>query len=369
MNRRYYFPMLIGLFALTAGWVIAEPTADEITENRRRLAELRKNPEQIERLRRDVKSFLELPNQRRERVSKLDNDLHDLPAKEQQRLTNTLQRYADWLDQLRDKDPAAYRAISEAPDAATRLTLIKERRDRDWLEAQPRALRDEWQKKQGAARAEFIGKAREDARRKREQWLIAKRFWSDLEGKKTMPTRLSDFAGDKVKRYVEEYLLPTLTPAEKKQLADAEGSWPDYPQTLVALASKRPSALPPDPPRKIAQLPKPVQTRLTEKKKGGGVKKLDAKNYEGPNLASNLAKHFPTQLSGEFEYLAPNYNSLTKPMRDFVDNKLLPVLDQPEKRKLSDAEKQWPEYPIAIQELARKHDLTPPWHILPEPEK
>ena len=90
----------------------------------------------------------------------------------------------------------------------------------------------------------FVAKLRQESRLRREQWVIAQRFWKELETKKELPCRLSDFS-DKVKSYVKDYLLPKLTEDEKKQLTGAEGRWPDYPLALVEIASKHPSALPP----------------------------------------------------------------------------------------------------------------------------
>jgi hypothetical protein len=70
------------------------------------------------------------------------------------------------------------------------------------------------------------------------------------------------------------------------------------------------------------------------------------------------------------EYLASNDKALSPPMRDFVENKLMPALkDQGEKRQLTDSLGKWPEYPQTVQDLSKKHNLTPPWHILPDAEK
>ena len=70
-----------------------------------------------------------------------------------------------------------------------------------------------------------------------------------------------------------------------------------------------------------------------------------------------------------FEYLASNDKSLLLPMREFLNTKLDVALDQAEKRKLTDLMGKWPDYPLAIQELSQKYQLSPPWHILPEPER
>ena len=371
--------LLLLLFAGTALWGIAQPAPEEL-ENRRKLEAIRKNPDQLAGLRENLKLFLALPEKRQDKIRQLDHDLHELPAAKQARYWAVLERYADWLDQVRQQDPPAYKAIKEAPDQTARLALVKERRDREWVQTQPKAYRDQWEKLPAEARADFVVKLRQEDRHKHQQWVIAQRFWKELETKKELPCRLSDFS-DKVKNYVKDYLLPKLTEAEIKQLSGAEGLWPDYPVALVEIASKRPSALPPqrneELPRKFAELPDPIRKHLIDKKGGKDVSKpkilKQYTQFDGsPNFASKAVEIAlkDGKVPFESEYLACNYKSLLKPMKDFVDNKLVPVLNDPaDKRKFADNEGKWPDYPLAIQELSQKHGLQPPWHFLPEPEK
>ncbi len=294
-----------------------------------------------------------------------------------------LAQHGDWLEQLRQRDPKAYQDIKGASSASAKLALIEDRRDFDLIMLHPPAVRDEWNKLGPEAKTQFIAKLRAQEREKREQWILAKKFWKELESKKEMPCRLSDYPGGKVKDYVENYLLPYVTKEEKAQLAAAEGRWPDYPRTLVEIASKRPSALPPrDPPREFSQLPAPVQQRFFELKKGGvepkkpGVKpKLykEIQNFKGPNFASHFVEIALRENKAPFshEYLACNSNSLLGPMRTFVLEQLSPVLNDQtaDRRKFTDSEGKWPDYPLTIQELAKKYNLDPPWHYLPEPER
>lgn len=294
-----------------------------------------------------------------------------------------LAQHGEWLDQLRQRDPASYQAIKTAPSPAAKLTLINERRDMDLVAAQPPAVREQWEKLGRDAKAQLIARIRAEEREKHEQWVLAKRFWKELEGKKEMPCRLSDYSGGKVKDYVENFLMPYLTKEEKSQLTSAEGRWPDYPRTLVEIASKRPSALPtPNPPREFDQLPKPVQQRFQEAKKGGiepkkpGVKpKLfkEIQNFKGPYFARHLVEIGlrENKVPLGHEYLACNYLSLLPPMKKFIDAELVPAIsDVPaDQRKFKDSEGRWPDYPETIQELAKKYKLDPPWHYLPEPER
>jgi hypothetical protein len=376
MKRRRYSILLLVLFACTAAWALAQPTAEEMEQRWQRLEAMRKHPDQLARLRDNLQAYLHLPEARREAIAKLDRDLHELPAKKQQRLLSTLERYADWLDELRKRDPQGYQAIKAAPDSASRLALIKDRRDREWMDLQPKKYRDEWKSLQGDARADYVLKRRQEDRTKHARWVIAKRFWKELESKQAMPSKLADYSV-KVKEYVTFYLMPMLTAEEAKRLADADGRWPDYPQALVEIASKYPSALPPERkdalPRKLARLPDPVRHKLIDKKgtdKTAIAKKVQKEllQAEGPNFVSKVVAIGlrENKLPFGHEYWACNYKSLLKPMQEFVDQKLDPALDQVEKRKLIDSEGKWPDYPLTIQELSQKLNLSPPWHYLPE---
>jgi hypothetical protein len=390
MIRRRYFLLLIVLFVGTALWAVAEPTAEEL-EVRRRLEEFRKHPEQLARLRENLQGYLRLPEMRREAITKLDREMRELPAKKQERLWIVLERYAEWLEELRQKNPQAYQAVKDAPDAAKRLALIQDRRDREWMDLQPKTQRDRWDALKGEARVKFFTELRQEERQRHAQWVVAKRFWNQLESKPPtpMPSRLSDFfyyktdkSGkvekvERVKRYVEEYLMPFLTPQEKKQLADAAGDWPDFPQALVEIASERPSALlgAKNPPRKYKDLPEPVRRRLEKKDKfGSPVKKKllnEIERYEGPSFASKVVEIAgrENKLPFNHEFWASIDKSLLPPMQDFVANKLHRAIDQAEKRKLADSMGKWPDYPLMIQELSQKHNLQPPWHFLPEPNR
>lgn len=406
MVRRHYFALSLVLFACAALGVVAEPTPEELEQQRARVQAIRKNPEQLARLRENVKAFLNQPEKKKDAVGKLDVDLHELPATKQTRYWKALERYADWLDQLKKSDREAYQAIKDAPDAATRLALIKDRRDGEWMATQPKAHRDQWTMLQGEARSKYIADLREQDRKRNQHWVIASLFWKELDAKQPLPSRLSDFsykekakdAGkpkekdvkpkdfvdvNPVKDYVEKYLMDQLTPAEKKRLEDAEGRWPDFPMTLVEIAGRHPSALPPTKmPTKFKDLPEPVQKRFD--KNMAGVSKVAAKvrkeieQHEGPSFARKFAeialreKVYPFgKLPDGNEYMACTFKTLTPPMQEFVKDKLLPAMKDhsADERRLSDSQAKWPEYPETIQELSLKYNLRPPWHILPEPKK
>ncbi len=380
MKRYHLLGLALFSTVLALSYALADPGEEEMKAARHRLEEWRKfHPDELVRMQAALKQLQEMSDQRRDAIVKLDQDLHATPDTRRARYASALDRYADWLDRLHTTDPQAWQAIREACDATERLKLIKDQREREWMESQPKPYRDKFNKLPlGEPRAAFIAKIRNEERQRHDQWVIAQRFWRELEGKQTFPCRLSDYT-EPVRVYVTEFLLPYVTEAEKKQLADAEGRWPDYPMTLVALASIRPTALPPvrneELPTKFSQLPVPVQQRIVDKKVGGGVKAkvlIQLSQMEGPNFAPKAAEIAlrENRMPLGFEYFACNDKSLLKPMQEFVKSQLLPVLkDDADRRKLTDNLGKWPYYPQAIQDLSKKHQLTPPWHYLPDAEK
>ncbi len=300
------------------------------------------------------------------------------------------ERDPDWLEQLRKDDPQAWQAIKDAPDEATRQALIKDQRDREWMQGQPKAHRDQWAKLQGEARGKFVAKLRLEERQKHQRWEIAQRFWKELETQKLLPCRLSDFVVDfkgkgkeptkvnRVETYVNDYLKPYMTLQEEEQLREAEGHWPDYPMALVEIASRRTPAMPPQgkEPRNFNDLPRPIKKALTEIK--GKETKKAAKHYRqldgSAAFASRLVEMAANdgKLPFEHEYLVSNPAYLQTAMKNFYKNELRPAVekDPDDFRKLTGSEGKWPEFPLAIQELARKYNLpSPPWFVLPEPDR
>jgi hypothetical protein len=400
MFRRRCFLLMLALFAATAFFAAAQQPQEDVEPQRARLQAIRKNADEYARLRESWNAFQSQSDKRKDAVKKLDQDLHALNPTRQQRYSKVLVRYADWLDRLKKTDANAFKAIANAPDGAARLALVKDQRDREWMETQPKAIREQWAKLQGEARSKFVAERRQEERTRAQHWLVASRFWKELDNKQPLPARIGDFtykakkgAKDKdtgkikdpvevnpVKDYVDQYLFPFLTPAEKKQLDDAEGRWPDYPIALVAIASHHPTVLPPRTPTKFKELPDSVQRRF-DKKLGGTVKVAkvvaEIKQFEGPSFAHKFAQISLREniLFGKLpdgnEFMACGYKLLTPAMKQFVDKQLLPALNDQsaDKRKYDESEGFWPDYPQVIQDLSNKYNLQPPWHIMPDADR
>src|SRR5207249_4156302 len=96
MKRRGQFLFSILLFAGTALWAVAQPSAEEFEQNRHKLDALRKNADQIARLRDNLKHFQALTEKKQSSLVQLDHDMHDWPAAKKARYFGVLERYADW---------------------------------------------------------------------------------------------------------------------------------------------------------------------------------------------------------------------------------------------------------------------------------
>jgi hypothetical protein len=354
-----------------------EPTPAEIEANRRRVAELHKNPEQLQKLRAEAAAYFALPEERRQQIAEIDEGLARQPRPVQQRLTGVLDRYTNWLETL---DEASRKRLTAAPDRKTRLALIRELREQEWIRNQPQAVQAELQKLQGDAYAKRLAELKRDERQRKLEWTVAGRFWNELETKQRLPTRVEELpqtAREPMREYVREYLLPALTDEEKDRLEKAKGQWPQFPMTLVAIAAKYPPALPgTHGPKSLKELPQDIRVLLMKDERVKVKKDFDllAKVYKlkdgtWPEFGTRLANHAKSRgLIFPHEFLAYNEDCLAPAMKQFLNKTLLPVLDADQKLRLAGAILKWPEYPRTIQELAEAHQLEPPWYTLPRQE-
>jgi hypothetical protein len=375
----------------------------------------------------NAKAFLALPAVRQKAIRDLHKELQDQPSIQKLRLTEVMKRYVEWLDSLPQEDQ---KRIDQAPDRTTRLRIIREIRDKEWLSRQPKAIRDAVDNlanrkpvpvvsQAGAlglgmhlaatllepakldALTETIKQLKQQQAQKARDWLIATRFWDELihpQKKPPMPVRAVDFSPH-IDLFVREYLRPMLSSAEQKRLDDAEGHWPQYPMTLVELADKHPIALPPkDGPTKYDELPSDIKKRmdrlfeLKTVKKGKQPdfvlrnnpklkKEIDARLAEigDASLATKFIMAVVTHAHNNFVKLVDDkvqfhevwptkYSELWVDMQVFL--KLFSKrLSPTEAAELKMAENKWPEYVLKIKELAARYNERPPWQTLPDAEK
>jgi hypothetical protein len=360
------------LAAVTPLLAVSEPTPDELEWNRQRLAKWRSDPKNYARLRQDLADFLKLSGAKQEQIRRLDHDLAEKDLSTQARLLDVMERYADWLDRL----PAADREqVLGAPDRRERTRVIREIRERQWLERLPQAVRARIQQAPAEEHAKLIKRERNRQRNRRQEWAEAQRNWDDVMQRR--PRRLQDLPPYH-QMFVREILMPRLDDAEKERLERVKNNPALFGKVLVELADKHPPALPGEQgPRRFAELPRNVQQRLAPFR---NPQRNPRKFPKLPELRDRLAKaegqwpaygtavaalarHCQIRLPPEMFPAGPA--DLSFPVQQFLKQRLRPTLTDEERLRLRATVGKWPNYPLALAELAKKHNLRVPWLTLP----
>ncbi|MBM4069526.1 MAG: hypothetical protein FJ271_11340 [Planctomycetes bacterium] len=369
--------IMAGAAFLAADISAADPVS-EVGDNQLRLQTM--TAEDQAQLRQNARYFLTLSSERRERIVKLDHELQDLSQPRREKLEKVLSRYAEWLEQLPAEDREK---VQGASDAKNRIEIIRHLRAEQWLKQQPVAVRNDLARLSAEQRFGRIRQLRDEERNRRFDWVIARRFWSEISDQKPLPARLQDFTGrdfDDLATYVKDYLHMTLSNEEKARLKNAEGKWPLYPKTLVQLADAHPLALPGTRgPTHYMELPAEVRRRLGKNKKDPvATFLLRMKEGRWPNFAINVTQYAAGRrgkqgqgMTFPFELWPYDARGLSPRMRQFIEKELRPVLDDDEAARLRKVElaHRWPDFPETIQRFASKHDLIVPWQSLPGPEE
>jgi hypothetical protein len=367
--------LLTALLPAAALAALPGPSAQEVETNRRQLAELRKtDPDAYHRLLASARAFLALPESERQRLQQLDAQLGQLPASGQAQLLRAARRYADWLIGLPEADR---KAIQEAPDSKERLRRIRAIRERQWRASLPKTVREQLHKLKGKELAERITALREEEEQHRRDWKIVAHFWDELvKGKRLRgapaPLRLDDLLpADKV--YVEQVLRPRLSSEEWDRLTKSQGQWPRFPRLLVELTDAHPPALlGPRGPTQVKELPREFTMQLTkylkqQPKQGRWADwfRMKAKEGHWPEFALAVVElAHEAKLHLPRDYWPAGRDELSDAVHRFLKNNLEPVLDSEEKASLKKAEGHWPAFPETLQRLASRHSLTVPWQTL-----
>jgi hypothetical protein len=352
-------------------------TAAEQEQNRLKLQQLRKDEKQkgyLAHLYHQAQSFLALSPARRDVLRKLDEELHQLPLAQRKHLEKVMKHYVGWLQLL----PADQRQqIETTPDRDAKLDLIKKLREEQWIKTLPKFNRDQLADLQGPPRKALIADLKKQQWKSRVEWELASRHFDALwltKAPKKKPTQVPESLEElfpDAQKYAREYLQYQVRPEQWQELEKAQGHWPWFPYLLVKLADDNPLALPsPNQwPKKIADLPADLANRLNLKMDKQTSKALEALEEKWPAFAAKVAELMDRKKPilrfdlwpAKFEHLSPN-------VRHFVENELRPLLVVKEDKDLLEkAEGRWPEYPEAIQTLARKFYLEVPWQTLPAP--
>jgi hypothetical protein len=362
------------LLVLLGGLVLALPAVavpqggDALEHNRELLEKWRADPDHYARLQRDLRAFWELPPARRRQMRQLDQDLHQADAKARKHLWGVLQRYRAWLEGLPEADR---RRVEEAAEPAERLRVIRDIRERQWVDRLPKAVREELAELPPERRPARIAALRKEEQRHRREWRRGLRLPPPFR-----PTQLKAFPVE-FRAFVENELTPRLSPREKQELKKAETKWPQYVRTLDRLSREHP-VLPPRRPAGAVinydQLPAEVKRDFPSaqiQKNPPLAGRLKTASGQWPDFALEFAAAWRLNKRVPLEppLGASRPKELPSQAQAFLNAKLKRALSPAEAQALTALEGRWPDYPQKLLELAHKHRLAVPGMSLPWPDE
>jgi hypothetical protein len=217
MRSAWRMLLLIGVLALAAPVLaVVEPTPEELANNRRLLEKWKADREHYARLREELKEFEALKPEQQAAMRQLDRELYQEDPVVQARLWRVLDRYATWLEKLPEGDR---QKIAAAATPAERLQVVKEVREKEWVDRLPKAKRDQVVNTPKNKRAEVIAELREKERERRLEWQRVVGTGEDVP-LRWPPTRVAELP-PAVQSYVVFSLHPQLTAEEKGRLEKA----------------------------------------------------------------------------------------------------------------------------------------------------
>jgi hypothetical protein len=373
------FLLFVPLAAAIPALAVPEPTADELERNRRLLESWRTDPDHYARLRRDLKAFWDLPAAERDRLRRIDRDLHEADARTQKHLLAVMERYAAWLERVSEGD----RQQITSADRSERLKIIRAVRDRQYFDSLPSKARAELAQLPSAERRAQLDRLRKEDRQLRlacSQLSLAR---LDIPPAKPStvapapatfrPTRLEEFPSD-VRYYVDNVLWRQIKAEEAEQLKKAEGApWPLLARTIIELSNKHPVKLPGpvNGPRRYVDLPSEVLKAMPVKDLAQAQKKhLTDVVGRWPEFATEFTLTARKNGITLPRQLGPCHSrQFEAPVSQFIDRTLLPKLTDKEREELKAAEGKWPDYPRTLLDLSKKHGLEVPLMRLPGPRE
>jgi hypothetical protein len=299
-------------------------------------------------------------------MRQLDQDLQHADARARKRLWAVLERYHTWLETLPEADR---QRVEAAANADERLRVIRDIRERQWVERLPAKVREELEQLPPERRPAQLALLRKEEQRHRREWRRGLRLPPPFR-----PTTLKAFAPD-FQAFVENQLVPQLSPKEKERLKGAEKRWPQYIRTLDRLSKDHP-VLPPlrqaGPVVNYDQLPAEVKrdfSRAQLQKDPALAQRLAKVSGKWPDFALEFAKVWALHRRVPLPPLgASRPKELGTAVETFVTRKLTPALSPAEAQALKKLEGQWPDYPLKLLELAHQHRLVVPGMSLPWPD-
>jgi hypothetical protein len=328
-----------------------------------------------------AQSFKTLPPARQQAIRELDHALHAAEIDSRQRLFRALEAYGIWLDRLPEPER---KGVLAAATPGLRLGVIRDIRERQWLDGLTLSQRSQLAGLNDARKAERIQQWKDEETRQRNLWHFVRKnaeaitgvkapwpFDTEVGRKQVLDFVRAAYRTDEPKR---SRLSAFDLAKHRESLAVAErgGSWVWYGKAVYDFTRSGYELLPEssDPKKMVVDFDVlPPGLKLAErpnmKRKLAPLAPLEGR---WPEFA--LALHAEIQPlkfpAGGPPPLGPaRVAEFKKPVQVFWEKELAPKLSAQEKSALKALENRWPEFPREFIRLARVHDLSVPGVMLP----
>jgi hypothetical protein len=298
-------------------FALADTPDDELRTNRVLLSKWRGDPEHYARLKRDYTALQKLPPEKREQLRELDRDLRDEDPDTQARLGRVLDRFTYWLDHLPEADCAR---VEAAEYGAERLRIVKELREHEWIAHLPRVDQNRIHNAPQDQRPKIIAALHQEESNRRREWQATLLNVEETETKASKPKHVSELPPD-IQMYFNRTLFPTLTPGERGRIKAADGKWPELARTILDLSKSH------DKPVRFPPAAGPVPRSPTDFKPG-----------EIPEPIAKLIA---------YEFRKDRKDDLSRADRENV-------------KKLRGAIGKWPDFALAVHDVAKEKKLALP---------
>ncbi len=331
--------------------------------------------------------FKSFPPARQQQLRQLDQQIHDLPADEQERLGRVLETYAVWLDRLPDLDR---RRVLMANTPSERLVEVRQTKEKYWQDGLPQRQKEQL-KVAGdpEVKVGLLERWKQADRVRREEWGLARRNYDEIQGG-GKPWPFSDpVLAAQVDDYVKAVFKVDLAKSEPKfgevnspvrltreeyvelksrhEAAKKDGLWFLYGVMVYRLSLAHPGL--PEPggdkgPMTDIVHPSDLSRELRKK----GVNFQQEKKFsrgKWPEFALEVTETC-RKINFVHEPFGPcKPGAFTEPVNLFLVELQQKKLAPAERERLKKDEGKWPEYPRLMIELAREHNLPVPGATLP----
>lgn len=322
-------------------------------------------------------AFKGLPPARKQDLRELDKQLNSQDASIRDRLLRILEAYAVWLDNLPEVER---RGVLSAPTPLVRLGVIRDIRERQWLNRLPPPQQAELIGLDPTKRGLLIQQWKAEEAQQRDLWAFAHKRAESLKTNR----QLWPFDTESGRKDIPEFMRTTFRTDDPRRSRFSPGDLAQYREALEAAQKGNEWAwygkTVYDLTRKYETLPEPATGEPITTyhqlglagfyfQRGRAQKMTVGLVGKWPDFALALNAYVNSEKSEKMPPLPPlgpaRVADFPESIREFWAKHLSPKLTGAERNRLRMLENRWPEFPREFIALARHYDLSVPGILLP----